>query len=181
MIDEKAADIRLLAMDVDGVLTRGDIVYSDTEMELKAFNIQDGLGLAVSKHAGLITAIVTGRSSAAIQKRAAELAIDDLCQNVRFKSTAIESLMAKYDLESRQIAFVGDDINDIPAFSASGLKIAVNNASTDLKLHADHITASRGGEGAVREVIEMILRSQGTWDAAVQSFLQSLETGECAR
>lgn len=179
MNQDKLLEIRLLAMDVDGVLTRGDIIYSDNGDELKVFNIQDGLGLAVSNHAGLITAIITGRMSSAIQRRADELGIDEICQKVRYKSTAIESLMAKYSLEKNQIAFIGDDINDIPAFLKCGLKIAVSNASTDLKKSADYITASNGGEGAVREVIEMILRAQGKWDSAVESFLKNLESSEC--
>ncbi|MHB1455471.1 MAG: KdsC family phosphatase [Armatimonadota bacterium] len=179
MNHNKLLNIRLLAMDVDGVLTRGDIIYSDNGDELKIFNIQDGLGLAVSNHAGLITAIVTGRSSTAIQRRAEELGIDELCQKVRYKSTAIKSLMIKYSLQQHQIAFIGDDINDIPAFRECGLKIAVNNASIDLKQHADYITANNGGEGAIREVIEKILRAQDKWTSAVESFLINLEKSEC--
>ena len=176
---DKLLNIRLLAMDVDGVLTRGDIIYSDNGEELKMFNIQDGLGLALSKHAGLITAIVTGRISSAIKRRAEELNIDELCQKVKYKSTAIKSLMEKYNLEKEQIAFIGDDINDIPAFRECGFKIAVNNASTDLKQLADHITSNHGGEGAIREAIELILRTQGKWDYAVEAFLNNLETSEC--
>lgn len=179
MSQNKLLNIRLLAMDVDGVLTKGEITYSDSGDELKVFNIHDGLGLAVCKHAGLITAVITGRTSTAIQRRAEELGINDLYQKVRDKAVAIRSLMKKHNIDQNQIAFIGDDINDIPAFRMSGLSIAVNNASVDLKQCADHITGSNGGEGAVREVIEMILRAQGKWDSAVELFLNDLETSEC--
>ncbi|MHB1001382.1 MAG: KdsC family phosphatase [Armatimonadota bacterium] len=175
----EAASIKLLAMDVDGVLTQGDIIYSSTDEEIKAFNIQDGLGLAVARHAGLLTAIVTGRASHAVQRRSVELGITEVCQGVRFKSCAIKMLMEKYSLQSSEIAFIGDDINDIPAFAESGLRIAVNNASIDLKKHSNYITEKNGGCGAVREVIEIILGSQDKWDTAVKSFLRDLEQTEC--
>lgn len=171
-MDNKIADIRLLAMDVDGVLTSGDIIYADNAIEVKVFNIHDGLALALSKNAGLLTAIITGRSSSAIERRAAELKIDDVIQDVKLKSLAVKSLCAKYSLDKKNIAFVGDDINDIPAFSEAGFRIAVANASDDLKLKADYVTSKHGGKGAIREVIELILRTQGKWDTAMNAFLQ---------
>lgn len=173
--------IKLLAMDVDGVLTSGDIIYSSSDEEIKAFNIQDGLGLAVAGLAGLITAIVTGRASHAVQKRASELGITEVCQKVRYKSYAIKKLIEKYAIAKDEIAYIGDDINDIPAFNESGVKIAVNNASADLKKYADIFTEHNGGSGAVREVIELILRTQGKWDDAVADFLSGLEKEECGK
>lgn len=175
---EKALPVKLLAMDVDGVLTTGEIIYSDNGVETKAFNILDGLGLAVARKAGLITAIVTGRKSESVSRRARELGITELCQGVRYKANAIRWLMQKYDLRCEEIAYVGDDINDIPAFRESGLCIAVRNACNDLKPLADYITEQQGGRGAIREVVEMILRSQDRWDSAVQLFIEDLEQSD---
>lgn len=173
--------IKLLAMDVDGVLTSGDITYSSSDEEIKSFNIQDGLGLSIARHAGLVTAIVTGRASHAVQKRAAELGITEVCQKVRYKSYAIKNLIEKYNLAKEEIAYIGDDINDIPAFEEAGARIAVNNASADLKEYADMFTEKSGGNGAVREIIEKILRSQDKWNGAVKKYLSILEQEECGK
>ena len=171
--------IRLLAMDVDGVLTNGDIIYSESGDEIKVFNIRDGMGIAVAGYAGLMIAIITGRTSSSVQRRADELGITHVCQGCRDKSMAIRQLIEGLGLSREEVAFVGDDLNDIPAFKEVGWKIAVGNASSDLKELADHITEHKGGRGAIREVIELILRSQGKWEPAVQDYLQRLEQSEC--
>jgi 3-deoxy-D-manno-octulosonate 8-phosphate phosphatase (KDO 8-P phosphatase) len=162
-------------MDVDGTLTRGDITYSELGDEIKTFNILDGFGIAVCRHAGLTTAIVTGRTSQAVERRSRELRVNVVCQKCRDKGAALRRLREEQGLEREEIAFVGDDINDILAFRESGFRFAVRNACVDLASQADYITERSGGDGAVREVIELILRSQGKWDAAVESFLRSLE------
>lgn len=174
MMVEKACDVRLLAMDVDGVLTRGDIHYTDTGLEIKTFNIQDGLGIALAGKAGLVTAIVTGRVSPAVERRAEELGVTYLLQGCRDKSAAIRRLLADTGLSVGQVAFMGDDLNDIPGFREAGWKVAVANASPELKMLADYVTTREGGRGAVREVIEVILQSQGKWENAVSMFLDDL-------
>lgn len=179
MIVEQARGIRLLAMDVDGVLTNGDITYTDTGIEIKAFNILDGLGIAVAGKAGLITAIVTGRTCAAIERRALELGVTHLRQGVRDKGAALRELLRDTGLTAANAAFVGDDINDIPAFREVGWKVAVRNASRDIRDMADYVTEREGGRGAAREVVEMILGAQGKWDDAVREFLNALEQSEC--
>lgn len=176
---DNARRIRLLAMDVDGVLTAGEIFYSDRGEETKAFNIQDGLGIAVARHAGLMTAIVTGRESPAVERRARELKITYLRQGCRDKSETLRSIIAEAALQPDEVAFIGDDINDIPAFGECGLRIAVQDASQDLKAIADYITERRGGNGAVREAIEFILSTQGKWSEAVEQYLRCLKAEEC--
>lgn len=176
---EEARSIRLLAMDVDGVLTNGDIIYSNTGEELKVFNVLDGLGIAVARHAGLMTAMVSGRTSPAVERRAEELGITHVYLGCPDKGAAMRELLAKTGLRRDEIAFVGDDVNDIPAFRECGWKIAVSSASRDVKAHADYITQQPGGGGAVREVIELILESQGKWTAAVEEYLRHLEQTEC--
>ena len=175
---EKTLHIRLLAMDVDGVLTRGDVVYSNSGDEHKVFNIQDGCGIAVARHAGLMTAFITGRESPAVERRARELCVDYPITGCRDKGAAIRDLLLRAGLRIEEVAFVGDDINDILAFRECGWKVAVNNACEDLKAQADHITEHRGGNGAVREVIEMILKAQGKWAAAVDAYLKALEEAD---
>ena len=172
---EKARSIRLLAMDVDGVLTAGDVIYSDSGEELKILNIHDGLGIVIARHAGLKTAVVTGRVSAAVERRARELGVTDLRMGRRDKGAAVRSLIADAGLQPDQVAFIGDDINDLPAFRECGFRIAVENACNELKAEADYVTRRGGGHGAVREAIELILESQGKWTAAVEAYLQSLE------
>jgi 3-deoxy-D-manno-octulosonate 8-phosphate phosphatase (KDO 8-P phosphatase) len=166
-------------MDVDGVLTNGEIVYSDAGDEMKVFNILDGQGITIAHHGGLMTAIITGRAAAVVQRRASELGITHVYQGCRDKGAAIRRLMAELGLKREEVAFVGDDINDIPAFREVGLKIAVSSASADLKAQADYVTHERGGNGAVREVVELILQSQEKWTAAVERFLLDLQQSEC--
>ena len=176
---EAARQIRLLVMDVDGVLTNGEIIYSESGEEVKVFSILDGLGIVASQKVGLLTAIITGRITAAVQRRASELGITHVCQGCQDKSVAMKALIKELGLRKEEVAYVGDDLNDIPAFREAGWKIAVSNASNDLKALADYVTQERGGRGAVREVIEIILQSQGKWTSAVEKYLKYLEQSEC--
>jgi len=178
MMDE-ARSIRLLAMDADGVLTNGEIIYSDAGEEMKVFSILDGLGIAVARHAGLTTAILTGRTSPAVERRARELGVTYVRQGCSDKGAALRELLAEVDLRRDEAAFIGDDINDLLAFRECGWRIAVSNASEDLKAEADYLTKQRGGQGAVREVIELILESQGKWASAVEEYLRYLEQSQC--
>lgn len=176
---EQIEQVRLLVLDVDGVLTDGEMIYTDSGEVIKAFNCLDGLGLVMAKRAGLLTAIVTGRVSVAVERRAAELGIGDLVQGVRYKATAIHELMTRHELRCEQVAFMGDDINDIPAFNTVGFRIAPRSAANDVRFLADYVTEKPGGQGAVREVVEMILHAQGKWDKAVSDLLAELKNGEC--
>ena len=179
MRHERARSVRVLAMDVDGVLTRGDVVYSDAGTETKVFNIRDGLGISLAHNGGLVTAIVSGRTSAAVEKRARELGVGYLYQGCRDKAAGMRQLCAESGVCREETAFIGDDLNDIPAFAECGWKIAVSSASEDLKARADHVTELPGGHGAVREVIELILKAQGKWTSAVEQYLRRLEQSEC--
>ena len=175
---EKAKEISLLAMDVDGVLTGGEIAYTENGDEIKTFNILDGQGIVIGRHAGLLTAIISGRQSHAVQRRAQELGVTYVCLGCRDKSVALKEIIAKLGLRRERVAFVGDDVVDQPAFDECGFKVAVANASKDLKAQADYVTEKPGGQGAIREVIELILESQGKWAKAVEEYIH-LEQTEC--
>ena len=171
---ERLKKIRLLAMDVDGVLTDGGMVYVEDSGLLKSFNAQDGLGIRLAMSAGLKIAWVTGNVSSAVARRAADVGVADLYQGARLKSEAIRDVAAKHRLSTEEIAYVGDDLNDLPAFEAAGVSFAVSNAVSEVKQAACFITQRSGGAGAVREVIEMILKSRGRWPEAVASFIEEL-------
>ena len=173
--------IKIVLLDVDGTLTDGTLAYSDSGVQTKAFHVADGLGIVMAQSAGLKVAVVSGRASRAVQTRMAELKVSDLVQNCGDKAAAIEALLAKYNLSSKEAAYVGDDINDLPAFQSVGVKIAVANASDTLKAQADWITPRPGGQGAVRDAIDEILRRQGRLDEAVQAYLESAKQTEAAR
>ena len=172
---EKARSIRLLVLDVDGVLTGGDLIYTDTGVEAKVFNIHDGLGIAVARFADLRIGVVTGRVSLAVERRMRELHVDLLRMGCRSKVACLRDLIAECGVRPDEVAYIGDDINDLPAFKECGLRIAVSNACNEVKAEADHVTTRSGGNGAVREAIEMILESQGKWASATDTYLRDLE------
>ena len=174
-------DIKLIVLDVDGTLTDGTLAYSDSGAQAKAFHVADGLGIVMAQSVGLKIAVVSGRASRMVETRMAELKVSDLVQNCGDKAAALRSLLARYDLSPKEAAFVGDDINDLPAFMVAGVKIAVANASDRLKAQADWITPRPGGQGAVRDAIDEILRRQGRLDEAVQAYLDAVKQPESAR
>ncbi len=169
--ETRAKQIALLILDVDGVLTSGQLVFGDQGEAMKIFNTQDGLGINAAHRAGLKTAIITGRETEMVRRRGAELKITDVYQGAMDKITAFEELLVKYSLRPDQVAYVGDDLNDLAVMSRVGLACAVANATADVKQRAHFITSREGGRGAVREVIELILRSQGKWEKVVQEYL----------
>ena len=173
--------IRLIALDVDGTLTDGTLLYGSDGGQAKAFHVADGLGIVMAQSVGLKIAVISGRSSRAVETRMAELKVTDLVQNCGDKAAALTRMMTQYDLRPDQTAFVGDDINDLPAFAVAGVKIAVADASETLKAKADWITPRRGGAGAVRDAIEEILRRQGRLDEAVAAYLASVKHAEAPR
>lgn len=172
-MDHKLAAIKLLALDVDGVLTDGSINISSNGELFKAFNAKDGMGISCALRSGIQIAIVTGRKSQIIHNRAQELGITLLREGVKDKFGELQSLAKELGLSPHQIAYMGDDLNDLPAFRAAGTAFAPADAVGEVKAAADFVTAAEGGHGAVREAIERILRAQGVWEGIVASYLQS--------
>lgn len=162
--------IKLIAMDVDGVLTDGRIHLSAQGDEMKSFHVTDGLGINLARKAGIAVAFITGRSSPAVTKRARELSVDEVHQDVTDKARTLGELMRRLGLEKRECAYIGDDVNDLPAFAVAGLKIAVANAHPYVRKAADFVTETTGGNGAVREVIDHILRKKGILDKLVEEY-----------
>ena len=164
--------IKLLILDVDGVLTSGQIVFGRDGELLKKFHAQDGMGIALAQKVGLKIAIITGRESEMVKLRSAELSIGDVYQGAMSKTQALGELMAKYSLGAEEIAYLGDDLNDLPVMLRVGLPCAVANAVAEVKEHAKFVTSCSGGNGAVREVIEYILKAQDKWESIVAGYLQ---------
>jgi 3-deoxy-D-manno-octulosonate 8-phosphate phosphatase (KDO 8-P phosphatase) len=162
-LDERCARIEMLVVDVDGVLTDGHIVYSDRGEEIKAFHVRDGSGLKFWMQVGRRTGIITGRSSPIVARRAQELGIHSVVQGAEDKRTAFQQMLVEQQLESAQVCYVGDDLPDVPILKHSGLAVAVADACDEAKAAAHHVTRTAGGGGAVREVIELILRVQRRW------------------
>jgi len=167
--------IKLLVLDVDGVLTSGQIVFGHDGELMKKFHAQDGLGITLAHKAGLNIAIITGRESQMVELRSAELSIKDVYQGSMNKTQALAELMVKYDLSLDQIAYVGDDLNDLPVLIRVGLPCAPANAVPEVKHYAQLVTNQAGGNGAVREVIEYILKAQGKWDSIIESYLHDAD------
>ena len=175
---EKIHDVKLIVLDVDGTLTDGTILYSNSGVQAKAFHVADGLGMVMAQAAGLRVAVISGRSSRAVENRLAELNVTDFIQNCGDKAEAMRGLLAKYQLPANEAAYVGDDINDLPAFDVAGVKIAVANAAEALKARADWVTPRSGGQGAVRDAIEEILRRQGRLADAEAAYLARTKASE---
>jgi 3-deoxy-D-manno-octulosonate 8-phosphate phosphatase (KDO 8-P phosphatase) len=163
--------IKLLAMDVDGVLTDGKITIGSDGTELKTFNLLDGHGIKMWRRAGLKTALISGRESAVTKQRAKEMEIDFVYQPCQKKLDGFEKLLADSKLEPKNIAYIGDDVLDIPLVKRAGFGIAVANAVDELKSTALYITSRNGGDGAVREVVEYILKNTGQWSALMERYL----------
>ena len=172
--------VKLIALDVDGTLTDGTLLYSDNDVQTKAFHVADGLGIVMAQAVGLKIAVISGRASRTVERRMTELKITDLVQNCGDKAAALQDLLEKYALRPEEAAYVGDDINDLPAFAVAGVRIAVANAEGVLKAQADWITPRSGGQGAVRDAVDEILRRQGRLDEAVQAYLQAVKPAEAA-
>jgi 3-deoxy-D-manno-octulosonate 8-phosphate phosphatase (KDO 8-P phosphatase) len=169
-----ARRVRLIGLDVDGVLTDNGVFIgpvAGARVELKRFDIQDGLGLILLRTAGLPVVWVSGRSSEATTLRAAELRVEELLQVPGpQKAAAFAALLQRRGIEWEEVAFVGDDLADLPVLRKVGLPIAVANAVPDVKAAAAHITQAAGGHGAVREVVESILRARGDWTEIVARY-----------
>ena len=164
-------NVKLIVLDVDGTLTDGSLILSDDGRQIKAFHVADGLGIVMAQAVGLRVAVVSARTSPLVASRMAQLGVADVVQDCGDKGAAVRALLEKYDLHPDEAAFVGDDVNDLPGFDAVGVRIAVANAAEYLKTRADWVTPRSGGRGAVRDVIDEILRRQGRLDEAVAAYL----------
>ena len=164
-----ARGLRIVLLDVDGVLTDGGIILIGGDLEAKRFDVQDGMGITMLRAAGLMAGIVTSRTSEVVRRRAEELGIEELFQGVRHKPTVLETLREKYCIDPSQAAFVGDDIQDIPIMKRVGIPVAVQNATAEVKKCSVYVTRAQGGHGAVREVAEWLLELRGDKERVFQS------------
>jgi 3-deoxy-D-manno-octulosonate 8-phosphate phosphatase (KDO 8-P phosphatase) len=167
---DKAASIQLVVFDIDGVMTDGRLIYSDKQEEYKIFHVHDGLGLQMLKKAGHEVAVISSRTSNAVLHRMKELGITRISQGQSNKASCLAELMLELNLERTAVAYVGDDLVDIPAMEVSGLAVAVANAHPFVKKHADWVTEKSGGDGAVREVCELILSAQGLLESMYTAY-----------
>ena len=177
----RLAAIQMLVFDVDGVLTQGDIIYTDEGAEVKTFDVKDGLGLRVASDAGLRLALMTGRSSRVVERRARDLHIPDVLQRVGDKAEALRRLAAEKRIPLERVAFMGDDLNDREAMATAGLSLAPADAAPEIRELAGIVTDAPGGRGAARQAIEAILRAQNKWEQAVEAYLGGLADRDRAR
>ncbi len=164
-IIEKAKKIKLVILDVDGVLTDGSIILDNEGNEFKMFHVRDGHGIKMLNKAGIKVAIITGRRSKVVERRAEELGVTELYQGIFKKSAVYESLLQKYGCRDEEVAFMGDDIVDVELLKRVGFPAMPADADEEAKKWAVFVSTKRGGRGAVREFIELILKSSGLWDS----------------
>jgi len=161
-LQSKAKKIKLLLLDVDGVLTDGSILLDNQGNELKAFHVRDGHGIKLAQRSGIIIGIITGRKSEVVNIRARELGIEEVHQGAIQKIMVYESITAKYGFQDDEVAYIGDDIVDVEIFKRAGLAVTVADADPSVRPHVDMVTKAEGGRGAVRELINLILKIRGT-------------------
>ena len=159
-------------MDVDGVLTDGRMILSEHGDELKSFHSHDGVAIALAKRAGIKTAMITAETGPIPKARAAKLGVDSVIVGARRKGESLEALMVEHGLPADAVAYIGDDLLDLPALQSAGLAVAVADAAPEVKAIADLVTKARGGHGVLRECVERILRAQGTWRVTVDAYVR---------
>jgi 3-deoxy-D-manno-octulosonate 8-phosphate phosphatase (KDO 8-P phosphatase) len=161
---DRCRKLRLVLSDVDGVLTDGTILFLPDGRELKPFHIRDGLGIVLAQRAGLRVGIVSGRKSDVVSRRAAELGMTIVLQGVVDKRAALRELLQREGLQPSQVAYIGDDLNDLAAMQEVGLSAAPADAAREVREQAFMLTDARGGHGCLRDLLEAILRARGDWD-----------------
>lgn len=159
----RARGIRLLVLDVDGVLTDGRLVYAPTGEELKVFHVHDGLALAAARASGLGVAVISGRASPAVSLRMAELGVLEVSQGAADKAAVVEALLRRLGVSLSETAYMGDDLTDLPLLRRVGLALAPANAVAEVKQVAQWVARRGGGEGAAREAVEALLKARGAW------------------
>jgi 3-deoxy-D-manno-octulosonate 8-phosphate phosphatase (KDO 8-P phosphatase) len=167
----KLKHIKLLILDVDGVLTDGGIIYNDNGVETKIFNVKDGLGIRLLMQAGINLCIATGRRSNALYNRCKNLGIEHIFDGADDKAAIFDLILDRTGVSAEQVAFIGDDLPDLALMKKVGLSIAVADAHKTVLKNADMVTSTKGGNGAVREVCEAILKAQGFWENILERFL----------
>ena len=170
-VSEACAKITIMLADVDGVLTDGRLQFDNHGIESKQFHIRDGLGIRLWQRAGHRFGIVTGRKSEIVKRRATELDVDIVRQGDDDKLGQTEQIARELGVELEAICYIGDDLPDLPVIRAVGLGVAVQDAATEVRAAANHVTRTAGGQGALREIIETILRSTGRWDDIVSRYV----------
>ncbi|MBL7858489.1 MAG: HAD-IIIA family hydrolase [Cyclobacteriaceae bacterium] len=161
---KKAASIKAIFFDVDGVLTDGKIIYDETGKEIKNFNVKDGQIIGHLKKAGILTGAISGRESGAVTKRCAELKVDFCHQGIIDKGSVFEKLLKHYKLKMKEVAFIGDDINDLPIFKRAGFTACPADTFEYIKEHVDLVTTAKGGRGVLREVADLVLAARGDFE-----------------
>ncbi|MBU1090820.1 MAG: HAD hydrolase family protein [Candidatus Omnitrophica bacterium] len=169
-IKEKAKKIKLLLLDVDGVLTDGKIVYDSRGRDMKFFDVHDGLGVYLLGKEGIKTVLITAKGSRAIRPRARDMRVAEVFADISPKSAVLDKILNKYKVKPEEICFMGDDLVDLCLMKKVGFPIAVFNAVPEIKQVAAYICLREGGSGAVREVVELILKAQGKWVNAVKQY-----------
>jgi YrbI family 3-deoxy-D-manno-octulosonate 8-phosphate phosphatase len=169
-LEQRAQAIELVLADVDGVLTDGGIIFDNQGIETKQFHIRDGMGIRLWQRAGYRFGMITGRSSHIVKLRAAELGVEIVRQTAEDKLPVVAEIAAQLRLNLSQVCYIGDDLPDLPVIRAAGLGVAVADACAEVRQAAHHVTTARGGEGAVRETIETILKAQKRWEDLVQKY-----------
>lgn len=170
MAKERAKRIKMLILDIDGVMTDGRIIYDDRGNELKCFNVLDGMGLVLLKQARIKVVLITAKGSKGALRRARDIAAAQVIQNTTDKLKAYKQILKRYRLTHQDICFIGDDLVDLPIIKRAGFSVAVANGCAEVKRAADYITKKEGGKGAVREVIEIILQAQNKWHRLLKKF-----------
>lgn len=170
-IKEKAKKIKLLILDVDGVMTDGSIILDNNGNEFKKFHVRDGHGIKMLIRTGVNVAIITGRESKVVERRAKELGITDVYQNYLKKIEAYEKIKEKYALKDDEIACIADDVVDLPIMKCTGLSFAVADAVVEVRKHASIVAKNKGGRCAVREAVEIILKSKGLWTGIIERYI----------
>jgi 3-deoxy-D-manno-octulosonate 8-phosphate phosphatase (KDO 8-P phosphatase) len=171
----------MIVFDVDGVLTDGQIIYTDEGAEAKAFDVKDGIGLRVAADAGIVIALMTGRSSRVVERRARDLHVTDVLQRVGDKTEALRHLAAENEIPLERVAFMGDDVNDREPMRLAGIAIAPADAVEEIRDLAHLVTEASGGRGAAREAVEAVLRAQERWEEAVDGYLNGISARDRSR
>lgn len=169
-LETKLKKIKMVIIDVDGVLTDGSITYTSDGEEVKTFNVLDGTGIKFARRLGYIVVFLTGRESPVVAQRAKELGVEEVHQKIWEKKKVYAQLLKKYHLKDEEVCSIGDDILDLGILKRAGLAVAVPNAVDEVKEVAHLVTQRRGGEGAVREVLDQILQAQGKWTELVSAY-----------
>ena len=171
-IIERAKKIKVLVLDVDGVLTDGKLIYTDHGEEIKNFQVNDGLGIFLVRNAGIKSAVLTAKGSKIVEKRCEELRIDKIYKNCHYKIEAFDNLLKSFAVEPENICFMGDDLIDIPVLRRVGLAVCPQNAIEEVKAYVHFVSDKNGGDGAVRDVCNLLLKSQGKWEEVTKRYFE---------